>query len=146
MLYWLSHRNHYLIELVYMTEFYLACLVLCLMMQIFWFIYIILERGMDSNLLVSLFKSDSHLPKILLYLLQWKTFKNMKNAFYFILKALFICKIFKFLSWLFGHDFFVKNHAQNVAGWLVPDLFLFVKKALYQVKASGLQLSSNIFW
>ena len=29
--------------------------------------------------------------------------KMMKNAFYFILKALFVCKIFKFLSWLFGH-------------------------------------------
>ena len=28
----------------------------------------------------------------------------MKNAFSFILKALFILKIFKFLSWLFGHD------------------------------------------
>ena len=28
--------------------------------------------------------------------------KIMKNAFYFILKALFILKIFKFLSWLFG--------------------------------------------
>ena len=27
----------------------------------------------------------------------------MKNAFYFILKAFFILKIFKFLSWLFGH-------------------------------------------
>ena len=27
----------------------------------------------------------------------------MKNAFYFTLKALFILKIFKFLSWLFGH-------------------------------------------
>ena len=25
------------------------------------------------------------------------------NAFYFILKALFSTKIFKFLSWLFGH-------------------------------------------
>ena len=31
-------------------------------------------------------KSDSHLPKI------------MKNAFYFILKALFVLKILKFLS------------------------------------------------
>ena len=30
----------------------------------------------------------------------------MKNAFYFTLKALFVLKIFKFLSWLFGH---VKN-------------------------------------
>ena len=29
--------------------------------------------------------------------------KIMKNAFYFILKALFVCKIFKFFSWLFGH-------------------------------------------
>ena len=29
--------------------------------------------------------------------------KMMKNAFYFILNALFVLKIFKFLSWLFGH-------------------------------------------
>ena len=29
--------------------------------------------------------------------------KMMKNAFYFTLKALFVFKIFKFLSWLFGH-------------------------------------------
>ena len=27
----------------------------------------------------------------------------MKNAFYFILNALFVLKIFKFLSWLFRH-------------------------------------------
>ena len=27
----------------------------------------------------------------------------MKNVFYFILKALFVLKVFKFLSWLFGH-------------------------------------------
>ena len=29
--------------------------------------------------------------------------KMMKNAFYFILKALFGLKIYKFFSWLFGH-------------------------------------------
>ena len=29
--------------------------------------------------------------------------KMMKNVFYFILKAFFVSKIFKFLSWLFGH-------------------------------------------
>ena len=29
--------------------------------------------------------------------------KMMKNAFYFILKALLALKIFKFSSWLFGH-------------------------------------------
>ena len=27
----------------------------------------------------------------------------MKNTFYFTIKALFVLKIFKFLSWLFGH-------------------------------------------
>ena len=29
---------------------------------------------------------------------------KMKNAFYFILKALFVLKVFKFLSWSFGHE------------------------------------------
>ena len=33
----------------------------------------------------------------------------------------------------------------NEAGRLVPGLFLFFKKTLYEVKASGLQLSFNIF-
>ena len=37
----------------------------------------------------------------------------MKNAFYFILKLLFLLKIFEFLSWLFGH---VENTA-----WLEKD-------------------------
>ena len=31
--------------------------------------------------------------------------KVMENAFYFILKTLFVIKIFKFLSWLFCHNF-----------------------------------------
>ena len=38
--------------------------------------------------------------------------------------------------------FFFKNHAENEVRRLVPDLFLFSKKAFY---ASGLQLSFNIF-
>ena len=29
--------------------------------------------------------------------------KMMENAFYFAVKALFVLKIFKFLSWLFDH-------------------------------------------
>ena len=41
--------------------------------------------------------------------------------------------------------FFFKNHAQSKAERLVPDLFLFLKKALQEVKASSLQLSFNIF-
>ena len=38
-----------------------------------------------------------------------------------------------------------KNHAENETGRLVPDSFLFSKKALYEVKASGLQLGFNTF-
>ena len=29
--------------------------------------------------------------------------KVMKNPFYFSSKALFVLKVFKFLSWIFGH-------------------------------------------
>ena len=41
--------------------------------------------------------------------------------------------------------FFFENHAENEPGRLVPDLFLFFKKALYEVNASSLQLSFNQF-
>ena len=41
--------------------------------------------------------------------------------------------------------YFFKNHTENEAGRLVPGLFLFSEKALYEVKASCLQLSFNIF-
>ena len=40
---------------------------------------------------------------------------------------------------------FFKSHAENEAGRLVPDLFLFFKKALSEVEGSGLQLNFNIF-
>ena len=42
--------------------------------------------------------------------------------------------------------FFFKNHQENKTRRLVPGLFLFFKKALYEIKASGLQLSFNRFW
>ena len=49
-------------------------------------------------------KSDSPLPKMKSIICFIESpLKMMKNAFYFILKALFILKIFKFLSWLVGH-------------------------------------------
>ena len=41
--------------------------------------------------------------------------------------------------------FFFKNHAENEAWRLDRDLFLFYKKALYEVKANGLQFSFDIF-
>ena len=42
-------------------------------------------------------------------------------------------------------NIFFKYYAENEAGRLVPDLFLLFKKAQYEVKASGLQLSFNTF-
>ena len=41
--------------------------------------------------------------------------------------------------------FSFKNHAESQVGRPLPDFFLFFKKALCKVKASGLQLSFNIF-
>ena len=41
--------------------------------------------------------------------------------------------------------FLFETHAQNEVGRLVSDLFFFFKKVLYEVKASGLKLSVNIF-
>ena len=43
-----------------------------------------------------------------------KAFKMLQNAFYFILKVLFVLKIFKFLSSLFGQ---VRN-IYDVKTWL----------------------------
>ena len=37
--------------------------------------------------------------------------------------------------------FFFENYEENEAGGLAPDLFLLFKKTLYELKASGLQLS-----
>ena len=41
-------------------------------------------------------------------------------------------------------DIFLKKSCKNEAVRLVPDLFLFFKKTLYGVKASGLQLSRQL--
>ena len=49
-------------------------------------------------------KWGSHLPKKKNFIcFNDSRTKMMKIAFYLILKALFVVKIFKFLSWLFGH-------------------------------------------
>ena len=51
---------------------------------------------------LSALKSDTHLSKKSFIGFNESPLKMMKNAFYFILKAFFVLKIFKFLSWLFG--------------------------------------------
>ena len=47
-------------------------------------------------------KSDSRLSKKMVLFASMIAFQNW-NAFYLILKALIVLKIFKFLSWIFGH-------------------------------------------
>ena len=50
------------------------------------------------------FELKSDLPKKFALFVSLKAFvKMMNNPFYFILKALFILKMFKFLSWHLGH-------------------------------------------
>ena len=41
-------------------------------------------------------------------------------------------------------NIFIQKLCRKMAGRLVPHLFLFFKKALYEVKANGLQLSLSI--
>ena len=43
-------------------------------------------------------------------------------------------------------NIFFKNNADNQLGRLVPDLFLFIKIALYKVKTSDQHVSFNIPW
>ena len=52
--------------------------------------------------MIQLSKSQRHTVRSETVLKNENPLKMMKNA-YFTLKALFVLKIFKFLSWLFGH-------------------------------------------
>ena len=53
------------------------------------------------TLLVIMFKGA--LQGLRQFLITESPLKVTKNAFYFTLKAIFVLKILKFLSWLFGH-------------------------------------------
>ena len=62
------------------------------------------DEGFFSQTLFNCLKSESNLPKKIVFIcFNYSPSKMMKNAFYFILKALFVLKIFKFLSLPFGH-------------------------------------------
>ena len=57
-----------------------------------------------SEMVIILLKSDSHFPKKNCFIcFNENPLKMMKNVFYFIIKALHVLKLFKFLSRLFGH-------------------------------------------
>ena len=68
----------------------------------------------------------------LLFILKWPGGKGLKDN-----------QIMKFGQVIIL--IFFKNYVENEAERLVPDLFSYFKKALYEVKACGLQLSFNIF-
>ena len=52
----------------------------------------------------NMLKLDSYLPKKNCFInFNESSLKMMKNAFYLILKALFVLKMFEFFSLLFGH-------------------------------------------
>ena len=53
--------------------------------------------------LILTLKSDFYLPKKKSYLFDSKPFKNDENVFYFVLKASFVLKIYKFLLRHFHH-------------------------------------------
>ena len=60
-------------------------------------------KSFDKKMVNDLKDGLSSSEKILLICFNESSLKMMKNAFYFILKALFILKIFKFLAWHFVH-------------------------------------------
>ena len=64
---------------------------------------IIVVNSGESNSRELLLIVKGTLSGVRLFLANERTLKTMKNSFYFTLKALFVLKIFKFLSWLFRH-------------------------------------------
>ena len=69
-----------------------------------FFILFIKNYYFIEKLHVFLLKSDSDLPKEIYCICFIESpLKMMQNAFYFILKALFVLKIFKFMPSLYGH-------------------------------------------
>ena len=74
------------------------CLFVVVVVVVFFVIYFICFVAyfdvVNRLIIIPLYELCSHLPKNFLL---W-----IKNAFYFILKVLFVLKVFELLSWLFG--------------------------------------------
>ena len=90
--------------------------------QIFSFLFKTVARYFDGKVLWYFKGKQSSLRQ---FLATESSLKVMKNVFYFTSKALFVLKIFKFLSWLFGHvekrldkKGTVNLKFYNVTGWL----------------------------
>ena len=86
----------------YEPKFYYSLLLFFLLSfaSLWHFSYMSLPSLLSDGLI---FFGLSPSKKICIICFTESPLKMMKNAFYFILKALFVLKIFKFLLWLFGH-------------------------------------------
>ena len=121
------------------------------------FTLVLIAISVDNCLML---KSDCHVSKKSFYFQNENPIKVMKNTFSLILEALFVLKIFKFLSWLFwSYDKSKKvnfktyddtvceytkyclksQEVKVIRQWIF--FFFKKKKALFDVKASGLHLS-----
>ena len=83
-------------------------------------------------------KPDSHLPKKFFVCFNDSPLKMMKNALYFILKALFVLKIFRFLSFwacrekndLIGKIPKLNFKIYNVTAWLTKNYNTHIRQYL----------------
>ena len=100
-LYFLGQCNICMIYM-YVKE---ACLKVIFAM--FYFCHLNYSSNIVKNIFNSIsiyfWKKISLFKDLRQFLITEIPLKMMKNAFYFTLKALFVLKIFKFLSWLFRH-------------------------------------------
>ena len=69
------------------------------------------QENPRKNILTHFSKALSGLRQ---FLAEESSLKIMKNAFYFTLKAVFVLKLFKLLSWLFGHVWKWLDHRDKV--------------------------------
>lgn len=81
---------------------------------------------------MKLLKLESHLPKKCFYWFHKSPIRMTKNAFYLMLKALFVLEVFTFLSWCFGY----------VEKWL--DKKAMVTYKIYHVTDWTIQILPNI--
>ena len=100
--YWKTKHQRTPIINLFHSDF---CFIHFFYYQFFWCKFLSFSR--DNEIIIPAFISfkDGLSPckKNLHYLLHWKPFKNDGKCFSFHSKAIFVLKIFKFLSWLFGH-------------------------------------------
>ena len=110
---------------------------------------LLVNKKFQQILLANL--TNSQLQKALFYLLQWKPFKNDRNAFYFFLEeAIFVVKTFQFLSWLFDHigkwlDYFLVNKQLQYTFYSIFYNVKAVRAIFYKVNATCQMSNRTMF-